>query len=76
MDPRAVARAGYGTLQPRPDHWRDSCDPWSKQWWSYLRRLDGLNEQRSRPYYISDVLGDVRGMSEWNAPFGIACPRT
>ena len=69
-------RDNYGTLQPRPDHWRDSCEPWSKQWWSYLRRLDGLNEQRSRPYYISDVLGDVRGMSEWNAPFGIECPRT
>ena len=67
-------RDSYGTLQARPDGWRDSCRPWSRQWWSYLRRLDGLNEQRNRPYYICDALGDVRGLSEWNAPFGTYCP--
>ena len=68
-------RDDRGMLQNRPTSWRDSCRPWSIQWWSYLRRLDGINEQRNRPYYINHKhLGDVRGLSEWNVPYGINVP--
>lgn len=67
-------RDNLGVLEPRPDRWWIGARPWSTQWWNYLRRHDGFNEQRTRPYFVSVDLGDVRGLSEWNMPFGMQCP--
>ena len=62
-------RDNLGVLEARTDRWWNGSRPWSSPWWNHLRRLDGINEQRSRPYFISTDLGDVRELSEWNKPF-------
>jgi hypothetical protein len=61
---------GLGVLGPRPDRWWEYTRAWSQQWWETLRRLDCLNEQYTRDYFVSPTLGVVRGISEWNKPYG------
>ena len=63
-------RDNRGVLGPRPDRWWVYTLPWSQHWWDTLRRLDNMNEQYSRDYFVSHTLGDVRGISEWNKPYG------
>jgi hypothetical protein len=57
-------------LEPLPGRWWEYNRAWSTQWWEYLRRLDNMNEQHSRNCFVSSDLGDVRGLSEWNKPYG------
>lgn len=63
------AQDNLGVLEPRPNRWWEYNRAWSLQWWEYLRRLDNLNEQRTRDYFVSSDLGDIRGLSEWNKPY-------
>ena len=64
------ARDNLGVLGPRPEHWSEYHRPWSQQWWEYLRRLDNMNEQLNRAYYVPYTLEDVRGLDAWNKPYG------
>ena len=64
------ARDEDGLLPERPSEWMIATAPWTYGWWRYLRRLDNMNIQRNRPYYINVLLGDVREFSEWNMPYG------
>jgi hypothetical protein len=56
----------------RDPHW--SANAFSTGWWRRLSRLDGLNEQRSRRFYVSSLLGDVRDLDDYNMPFGMEAP--
>jgi hypothetical protein len=64
------ARDEDGSLPERPSEWMIATEPWTYGWWRYLRRLDNMNIQLTRPYYISVLLMDVHEMSEWNMPYG------
>ena len=63
------------TLSDRPIQWMLQTPTWTYAWWSRLRRVDRINLEHSRPYYVSEVLGDARLTDESTMPYGTTANR-
>ena len=78
LNPYVMAGAAcvkIGDLDDRPVQWMLQIPAWTPAWWRYLSRVDRVNLEHSRPYYVSTVLGDARLTDEWTMPYGIIANR-